>query len=298
MTWISPDLGEFDRAFCYVQEGTQNAGTSWVQVKPCTHSDPDYNLEPKVFIQFSSLPSGSVITAGAGLTLVSGVLNVGGTLNRIAVGADNVDIDPAYAGQASITTLGAVTAGSWEAGVIDSSFGGTGVNNLGHTFYIEGDFRMENSLLVIGAGVTFRYIGATVVTLPAAGFLTTRDGAETFTNKRITRRVASIATSPNPAINTDILDVFFISSLSEAIASMTANLTGTPTDRQQLEIWIKQATGSLGPGYTITWGAKFVASPDLPLPTTTLPNVLMYLSFIYANEKSKWVLTQKLNNIP
>ena len=66
-------------------------------------------------------------TAGAGT-----VTDVIGTANRISVVNGTVspivNIDPNYVGQASINTLGTVTTGAWNAGVIPTTYGGTGAN--------------------------------------------------------------------------------------------------------------------------------------------------------------------------
>ena len=64
--------------------------------------------------------------AGAGLTLTSGVLAVGGTADRITVSTDSVDIAATYTGQSSITTLGTITAGTWNGNTIAIANGGTG----------------------------------------------------------------------------------------------------------------------------------------------------------------------------
>lgn len=72
--------------------------------------------------------------AGNGLTLTSGVLAVGGTADRITVGSDAIDIASTYVGQASITTLGTVTTGTWSATAIGTTKGGTGL-----TSYATGD---------------------------------------------------------------------------------------------------------------------------------------------------------------
>src|SRR5262245_47693239 len=59
--------------------------------------------------------------------------SIAGTANRIAVANGNgvagnptIDIDTAYAGQATITTLGTVTTGVWHATAIAASYGGFG----------------------------------------------------------------------------------------------------------------------------------------------------------------------------
>lgn len=91
-------------------------------------------------------------TAGAGLTITSGVLAVGGTSNRISVSADAVDIDAAYVGQTSITTLGTVSTGTWSATAIGPTKGGTGL-----TTYATGDIlyaSASNTLSKLTAGTT------------------------------------------------------------------------------------------------------------------------------------------------
>lgn len=65
-------------------------------------------------------------TASAG-----GVASVSGTTNRIAVNNTDpanpiIDIDAAYVGQSSITTLGTVATGTWAATTIALNHGGTG----------------------------------------------------------------------------------------------------------------------------------------------------------------------------
>lgn len=61
-------------------------------------------------------------TAGNGLTLNASEFNVVGTANRITVNADTVDISTAYVGQTSITTLGTITSGTWNAGSISNDY--------------------------------------------------------------------------------------------------------------------------------------------------------------------------------
>jgi hypothetical protein len=72
--------------------------------------------------------------AGSGLTYTSGVVDVGGTTDRITVSADAVDISANYVGQTSITTLGTITSGTWTATTIATTRGGTGL-----TTYTAGD---------------------------------------------------------------------------------------------------------------------------------------------------------------
>ena len=70
----------------------------------------------------SATDTNTTYTAGNGLTLGTNDFNVGGTTDRITVSADAVDIASNYIGQASITTLGTITSGTWNAGSISNDY--------------------------------------------------------------------------------------------------------------------------------------------------------------------------------
>jgi hypothetical protein len=63
------------------------------------------------------------------------VTSVSGTTNRISAspttGAVVVDIDANYVGQATITTLGTITTGTWQGSTIGTTYGGTGLTAIG-----------------------------------------------------------------------------------------------------------------------------------------------------------------------
>jgi len=64
---------------------------------------------------------------------VGGVTSVTGTPDRITIGGTAtdpiIDIASTYIGQSSITTLGTITTGTWQASVIGSNYGGAGAIN-------------------------------------------------------------------------------------------------------------------------------------------------------------------------
>jgi len=105
----------------------------------------------------------------------------------------------------------------------------------------------------------------------------------TLTNKRITSRITTIVSNANPTIDTDNCDAVTITAQSTAIASMTTNLTGTPTNFQKLIIRIKDD----GTARAIAWGAKFVAK-GVTLPTTTVLSKLLTVGFIYDSVLTTW----------
>jgi len=119
--------------FTFVENGTANATTSWILTTP----DPiTVGTTALTFAQFSGA---GTYTAGAGLTL-SGTTFAVGAGPGITVNASTVQISASYSGQTSITTLGTITGGVWNATTIGVAYGGTGATtasgarvNLGAT---------------------------------------------------------------------------------------------------------------------------------------------------------------------
>ena len=131
-------------ASVYVQEGTRYSQTSWVQSNHYIDSFDD-----QTWAEFSGA---ALITAGNGLVKDGNKIDVVGTADRITANADSVDIASTYVGQTSITTLGTVTTGTWDATTIDETRGGTG-----QTSYAVGDILYADtttSLNKLGPGTT------------------------------------------------------------------------------------------------------------------------------------------------
>jgi hypothetical protein len=121
---------EVPSAYVFVEEGTVNADTGWT----CTSNQGGtIGTTAITWTQFSGAGN---ITAGAGLTKTANTIDVVGTAARILANADSIDIDPAYVGQTSITTLGTVTTGTWNGTTITVNRGGTGATTL--TGYVKG----------------------------------------------------------------------------------------------------------------------------------------------------------------
>jgi pectin methylesterase-like acyl-CoA thioesterase len=119
-------------AFTFVLEGSQ-ANSGWVVA-----GEPVLGVDDIVFTRFSQ--SGQ-IEAGNGLSKLGNTMSAVGAAGKISVGADGIDIDPAYPGQESITDLGTVTTGKWNADPVEVAYGGTGgatqqaaLQNLGVIF--------------------------------------------------------------------------------------------------------------------------------------------------------------------
>jgi hypothetical protein len=180
----SPDLEVSPGTFFFVEEGTTQADNGYVV------SNNGTVTIGTTAITFSQFSGAGQITAGDGLTKTGNTINAVGTTNRISVGTDSIDIDAAYVGQTSITTLGTIATGTWQGGVVAGAYGGTGVANTGKTITLGGNLTTSGAY-----ATTLTVTGATTVTLPTTGTLATLAGSETLTNKTLTSPV--IATIVN-----------------------------------------------------------------------------------------------------
>lgn len=84
------------------------------------------------------LTSGGTTAAPTWATPTTGtVTSVSGTANRITSSGGAtpaIDIAATYVGQTSVTILGTITTGTWNASLVIGTYGGTGVNNGTKTF--------------------------------------------------------------------------------------------------------------------------------------------------------------------
>ena len=111
---------------------------------------------------------------------------------------------------------------------------------------------------------------------------TKNSAAVTLTNKRITKRVSSVASSATPTINTDTYDIFRITALAVDITSMTSGLSGSPNESDMIRIDI---TGTAT--RAITWGTSFESS-TVTLPTTTSGTSMLSVVFERNSDNTKW----------
>jgi hypothetical protein len=164
--------------FVFVEEGSTNADSGFV----LTSDNPmTVGTDALEFVQFSGAgqivagdglsKSGNTLSvnvangleisgdnvqiassaAGDGLTYASGVLDIVGTNNRISVNTNSIDISASYVGQSSITTLGTVTTGTWNADVIGPAYGGTGKSSYNAFDLLVGNAATGLATLALGS---------------------------------------------------------------------------------------------------------------------------------------------------
>ena len=120
--WVLTRSTDFDTgaeldsgSFVFVETGTSNADSGWVMTTDGTITIGTTSIN---WTQFSKAAD---ILAGDGLTKTGSTIDAIGTSNRISVNG-NIDIDAAYVGQASITTVGTIGSGIWQGTAIADTY--------------------------------------------------------------------------------------------------------------------------------------------------------------------------------
>ena len=150
---------------------------------------------------------------------------IAGTTDKIdvssgdgAAGDPTITISATYAGQTSLVTLGTVTTGTWQAGVIDSAYGGTGVNNAGRT------------LTIAASSGTISFTSSVTLTVAAAASVSgTNTGDQTIT---LTGDVTGSGPGSFAATiaNDAVTDAKLRDSAAVSVIGRAANSTGNPAD--------------------------------------------------------------------
>lgn len=138
------------------------------------------------------------------------VTSVSGTLNRITStggAAPVIDISASYVGQSSITTLGTVTTGTWNASVVGLTYGGTNANltaSNGGIFY---STATAGAILsgTATAGQILRSGASSAPSWSTATYPSTATGTGTILRADGTNWVATTATYPATTTSQQIL---------------------------------------------------------------------------------------------
>lgn len=107
---------------------------------------------------------------------------------------------------------------------------------------------------------------------------------QTLTNKRITPRIATIASTATLTPNADTLDATAIT--AQAVALSIAAPTGTPTNGQMMLIRVRD-NGTIR---AITWDAIYTAFTPTDLRVATIVGKVLLFQFVYNSTEMQWQL--------
>lgn len=248
------------------------------------------------------LASGAVINfnnSNVTLTHISGILSMGVGELRIQSPGTNSTSVPTLGSTSTLTnkTLTApvlqgatlATATIFAPQSDDGGPLGDGTHGFSDLFLASGgvlNWANGNAVLTHSSGILTIGTGELRVTAPGtnAASVPTISSNSTLTNKRITARVSSTTSAANPIVDTDTYDVIRLTAQAATIASMTTNISGTPTAGQRLLFEILDDGTARG----IAWGASYASGPAT-LPTTTTVNKILYTLVIWSPARSKWI---------
>lgn len=188
------DTGELKSGtFAFVEEGTVNFDSGFVVSTDGTITVGSTGI---TWTQFSGAGS---FEAGDGLSKTGTQVNVNVTANRTAITADAIDIASTYVGQSSITTLGTVTTGTWDATTVAVTAGGTGVESFTDNGIVYGNG--TSALDVTAAGTQYQVLQAGSGGVPAFGALDLAQSAATTNQLPVSRGGTNASTEAGARTN-------------------------------------------------------------------------------------------------
>jgi hypothetical protein len=197
-------------------------------------------------------------------TIYSGDVNWGFKVQRTAA-TDDYNVRMSYA----------AGSGTRKCGIYDVSTG----------WVAYGDASATPNFVVVNKLVVSSILNTGTLTLPTStDTLIARATTDTLTNKRITARISTTASSATPTPNADTDDEYTVTAL--AAGATFGAPSGTPTNGQKLIIRVKD-NGTIR---ALAWNGIYRAGTSVALPTTTTLSKTLYVGFIYNSTDSKWDL--------
>ena len=179
--------------FTFVEEGTVNFDSGFVI---STNGTITVGTTGITWTQFSGAGS---FEAGDGLSKSGTTVNVNVTANRTAITADAIDIASTYVGQSSITTLGTITTGTWDATTVAVTAGGTGVESFTDNGVVYGNG--TGALDVTSAGTEHQVLRAGSGGVPAFGAVDLSQTSATTNSLLISRGGTNASTEATARTN-------------------------------------------------------------------------------------------------
>ena len=246
-----------DGLYCFVGQGTTNAGSVWM-----LSADEPFTLGT-TSLTFIQVNGAFDITAGSGLQKSGNTISVLAANSTVTVNGSGIAVSSTYAGNSSLTTVGTISTGTWNGTSIGVGYGGTGAATAS----------AARTNLSAAPNTPSYWIGATnselangLVPSGGTGILVTSTTGVIAVDTTVVATISNTVTLSNKTLNSPIINY--------PVKAKTGDYTSVVGDAGTITFNITAghtltlpASGTLTSGWTVTVKNKAASTANVSVKT-------------------------------